>query len=114
MNRVTKDKITSREVIAPLIQEWRAAGKKVGFTSGAFDIIHAGHIQFLESTKEYCDILIVGVNTDASVQEYLRSTAHDKAEGFDPKYNKELSDVINNINLIIFRLMKAYLKNRPK
>jgi D-glycero-beta-D-manno-heptose 1-phosphate adenylyltransferase len=70
MSRVTTDKITTREALAPLVAQWRVEGKKVGFTSGAFDIIHAGHIQFLESTKEHCDVLIVGVNTDVSVQEY--------------------------------------------
>lgn len=70
MGRIFNDKVMAREALAPLVEQWRAEGKKVGFTSGAFDIIHAGHIRFLESTKEHCDILIVGINTDASVQEY--------------------------------------------
>ncbi len=68
--RTISQKITTREQLASLVVKWRAEGKKVGFTSGAFDIIHAGHVSFLEKTKEKCDILIVGVNTDESVKEY--------------------------------------------
>lgn len=64
------DKITTREDLAPQVAAWRQAGKKVGFTSGAFDILHAGHVKYLEEAKKHCDILIVGVNTDESVKEY--------------------------------------------
>ena len=41
---------------------------KVGFTNGCFDIIHAGHIQYLLQAKNLCDILIVGLNSDSSVK----------------------------------------------
>jgi len=44
--------------------------KKIGFTSGAFDILHAGHVDFLRRAKELCDILVVGVNSDISVKTY--------------------------------------------
>lgn len=63
-------KITTREELAPKVKDWRDAGKKVGFTSGAFDILHAGHVRYLEEAKRRCDVLIVGVNTDESVKEY--------------------------------------------
>lgn len=68
--RTIQEKIKTREELGPIAAKLRAEGKKVGFTSGAFDILHAGHVAFLQKTKEHCDILIVGVNTDASVQEY--------------------------------------------
>jgi len=43
-------------------------GKKIVFTNGCFDILHAGHVLYLESAKNLGDVLIVGVNSDASVQ----------------------------------------------
>lgn len=51
---------------------------------------------------------------DASVQEYLRSTTNENAKGFDIKYKTEISAIINDMNWTILRLLKSYLKNRPK
>lgn len=45
----------------------RASGKKVVFTNGVFDLIHAGHVDYLSKAKKLGDVLIVGLNTDASV-----------------------------------------------
>jgi glycerol-3-phosphate cytidylyltransferase len=42
-------------------------GKKVGFTAGAFDLCHAGHMLMFEEAKEHCDYLIVGLHTDPSI-----------------------------------------------
>ncbi|MCU1257166.1 MAG: cytidyltransferase-related domain [Bryobacterales bacterium] len=47
---------------------WRAAGKTVVFTNGCYDILHPGHIRLLERAKTLGDILILALNTDASVQ----------------------------------------------
>ncbi|HLZ66441.1 MAG TPA: D-glycero-beta-D-manno-heptose-7-phosphate kinase [Aliidongia sp.] len=47
---------------------WRAAGLKVGFTNGCFDLIHPGHVRLLGQARAACDRLIVGLNTDASVK----------------------------------------------
>ncbi len=49
------------------IQELKAQGKKVVFTNGCFDLLHLGHIHYLAEAKELGDVLIVGVNSDASV-----------------------------------------------
>jgi D-beta-D-heptose 7-phosphate kinase/D-beta-D-heptose 1-phosphate adenosyltransferase len=46
----------------------RVEGKKVGFTNGVFDILHPGHISMLQFSRDACDCLIVGLNTDASVK----------------------------------------------
>ena len=49
-------------------EQWRRAGKKVVFTNGCYDILHPGHIRLLESARSLGDILILALNTDASVQ----------------------------------------------
>ena len=46
---------------------WRKLGKKVGFTNGCFDLLHPGHIALLETSREHCDCLVVGLNSDRSV-----------------------------------------------
>ncbi len=48
----------------------RAAGKKLVFTNGAFDILHAGHVTYLQFAREQGDALCVGLNSDASVRRY--------------------------------------------
>lgn len=62
--------ITTREELSRLRESWKAEGKIVGFTSGVFDLIHAGHVDYLEKAKEKCDILIVALNSDESVKRY--------------------------------------------
>ena len=49
-------------------QELKQKGKKVVFTNGCFDILHAGHVDYLRKAKECGDILIVGLNSDSSVK----------------------------------------------
>ncbi|UCE20367.1 MAG: HAD-IIIA family hydrolase [Gemmatimonadota bacterium] len=66
----TEEKITSREKLKKIIEILRKEGKKIGFTCGAFDLLHAGHVQYLEEAKEICDVLVVAVNTDESVHMY--------------------------------------------
>lgn len=63
-------KVKTREELSCLCRQWQQSGKTIGFTSGAFDILHAGHVDYLEKAKSGCDILIVGINTDASIQRY--------------------------------------------
>jgi len=57
-----------RTKIVPLINRLRRSGKKIVFTNGVFDILHRGHVEYLSKAKSYGDILIVGLNTDASVR----------------------------------------------
>ena len=64
------NKILSRQEVATLREELRARGQKVGFTSGVFDLIHPGHVEYLEKAKALCDVLFVGLNSDSSVKEY--------------------------------------------
>lgn len=61
--------IKTLEEIAILSSELKKRGKKIIFTNGCFDILHAGHVHYLEVAKSYGDVLILGVNTDRSVRE---------------------------------------------
>jgi D-beta-D-heptose 7-phosphate kinase/D-beta-D-heptose 1-phosphate adenosyltransferase len=60
--------ITSLEEIIKIRAKLKQKGKKVVFTNGCFDIIHAGHVDYLVKAKECGDILIVGLNSDSSVK----------------------------------------------
>src|SRR5690606_20029562 len=53
---------------AELAQRLRKSGKKMVFTNGCFDILHVGHVSYLERSRRLGDALIVGINTDASVR----------------------------------------------
>ncbi|OGU61670.1 MAG: glycerol-3-phosphate cytidylyltransferase [Ignavibacteria bacterium GWF2_33_9] len=50
-----------------IITEQKQLGNKVVFTNGCFDILHAGHIQYLQKAKQLGEILVIGLNTDSSV-----------------------------------------------
>lgn len=54
--------------LAPILDRERMAGKTIVFTNGVFDILHAGHVQFLRQARELGDILVVGVNSDRSAR----------------------------------------------
>lgn len=60
--------VTTREQLIAEVAEARAAGERVVFTNGCFDILHAGHVQYLEQARALGDRLVVAVNTDASVR----------------------------------------------
>ena len=58
----------NRKLATELVEEAKKNRKKVVFTNGCFDILHAGHVTYLTEAKRQGDILIVGVNSDASVK----------------------------------------------
>ena len=61
-------KIYTREQLIAVRAEWKRAGKRVVFTNGCYDVLHPGHIRLLESARSLGDVLILALNTDASVQ----------------------------------------------
>jgi len=63
-----KEKIKGRDILRNIVQDLRAKGKRVVFTNGCFDLLHVGHIRYLEKARTLGDVLIVGLNTDRSVQ----------------------------------------------
>jgi D-beta-D-heptose 7-phosphate kinase/D-beta-D-heptose 1-phosphate adenosyltransferase len=64
----TDRKVATLEEALDLISRWRGQGDLIGFTNGCFDLIHPGHVSQLNQARENCDRLVVGLNTDASVQ----------------------------------------------
>lgn len=63
-----KNKILGPRALKKFVEKERAAGKKIVFTNGCFDILHAGHVSVLEFSRSKGDVLIVGMNSDASVR----------------------------------------------
>ena len=64
------DKILTLEQVDSWVETERAAGLRIGFTCGAFDVMHAGHAQYLAEARACCDRLLVAVNSDASIERY--------------------------------------------
>ena len=62
-------KVQDLDELVRLLEPRRAAGEKVVFTNGCFDLLHQGHIALVRFSKQQGDILVVGVNSDASVRE---------------------------------------------
>lgn len=62
------EKIAETDTARALVAGWRAAGLRVGFTNGCFDLVHPGHVRLLARARAACDRLVVGLNSDASVR----------------------------------------------
>ena len=63
-----ESKIKTKEELSRLLSYWRFKGKKVVFTNGCFDILHKGHVEYLAKASDNGDVLLIGLNTDASVK----------------------------------------------
>ena len=64
------NKIKDLSAARTIVRRWKQDGKKVVFTNGCFDIVHLGHVDYLEKARALGDVLIVGLNTDASVSRF--------------------------------------------
>ncbi|RRB04188.1 D-glycero-beta-D-manno-heptose 1-phosphate adenylyltransferase [Larkinella rosea] len=64
---MTESKILTRKQAVLRAEQWHSEGKQIVFTNGCFDILHLGHIDYLEKARRFGDKLILGLNTDASV-----------------------------------------------
>ncbi|HTL47023.1 MAG TPA: D-glycero-beta-D-manno-heptose 1-phosphate adenylyltransferase [Verrucomicrobiae bacterium] len=67
-------KILTETSLARTVAKYRAKRKKIVFTNGTFDILHAGHVRYLAKARTLGDVLIIGVNNDASVRAYKGPT----------------------------------------
>ena len=79
--------ILSWEKLSPWREGERNAGRRVVATNGCFDLLHVGHVRFLEEAKKRGDVLVVGVNGDKSVGEL-------KGEGRPIHGEKERAEVV--------------------
>jgi len=66
---MSNKKIKNSKQLETIISRCKKEGKRVAFTNGCFDILHPGHISYLEAAKKRCDILVVALNTDLSVRQ---------------------------------------------
>jgi D-glycero-beta-D-manno-heptose 1-phosphate adenylyltransferase len=66
--RTAASKILARAELSKILVEEKRRGKKVVLANGCFDLLHAGHIRYLEGARREGDVLVVGVNADASVR----------------------------------------------
>ena len=64
----TASKVVTRGRAAEIAREARAAGRRVVLTNGCFDVLHVGHLRYLEDARTRGDLLIVGINDDESVR----------------------------------------------
>jgi D-beta-D-heptose 7-phosphate kinase/D-beta-D-heptose 1-phosphate adenosyltransferase len=61
-------KVMGRAQALEQVERWRRRGWRIGFTNGCFDLLHPGHVHLLEQARSWCDRLVVGLNSDASVK----------------------------------------------
>ncbi len=66
----SSDKIKTLEEATRQVAAWKAKGEKVVFTNGCFDLVHLGHVDYLEKARNLGDRLVVGLNTDNSVSRF--------------------------------------------
>ena len=79
------------------IQKWKNEGKKIVFTNGCFDIIHAGHVDYLEKAKSLGDILVVGLNSDSSISR-IKGT---KRPIVNQDYRKRVLEALKSVDLVV-------------
>ena len=63
-----EDKIIDIKEISNLVREWKQSGETVVFTNGCFDVLHVGHLDYLNKARKLGNRLVVGLNSDASVR----------------------------------------------
>jgi D-beta-D-heptose 7-phosphate kinase / D-beta-D-heptose 1-phosphate adenosyltransferase len=68
LRRIITDKILELDTLLNYVATWRSEGRTIVFTNGCFDLLHVGHIELLQRCRSFGDRLIVGVNSDSSIQ----------------------------------------------
>jgi rfaE bifunctional protein nucleotidyltransferase chain/domain len=64
----TREKIVSRQGLTGILEEHRRASRKIAFANGVFDLLHVGHVRYLEAARAEADLLVVGINSDSSTR----------------------------------------------
>jgi D-beta-D-heptose 7-phosphate kinase/D-beta-D-heptose 1-phosphate adenosyltransferase len=97
-------KISTLKTLSFKIAAWRATGKTIAFTNGCFDILHEGHIFSLSQAAKEADLLIVGVNSDASIK---------RLKGNDRPINHEKSRALLLASLAIVDAVVIFEEDTP-
>ena len=63
------EKILERELMKEMVESLKKEGKKIVFTNGCFELLHIGHVRYLQAARAEGDVLVVGVNSDHSVRQ---------------------------------------------
>ena len=66
--RAGRGKVRTLAELVPELEAHRSRGRRVAFTNGCFDVLHAGHVSYLRSAAGFADLLVVGVNDDAGIR----------------------------------------------
>lgn len=93
-----KSKIKGIEDLKAMLPHIRAAGLKVVFANGCFDLIHVGHVRFLQSAKALGDVLILGINGDASV-------ARLKGKGHPIQSEADRAEILASLDCVDYVLL---------
>ncbi|MCX6205272.1 MAG: D-glycero-beta-D-manno-heptose 1-phosphate adenylyltransferase [Bacteroidetes bacterium] len=97
-------KITDLKTLCFKVAAWRATGKTISFTNGCFDILHEGHIFSLSQAAKEADLLIVGVNSDASIK---------RLKGNDRPINHEQSRALILASLSVVDAVVIFEEDTP-
>lgn len=92
-----RNKIFSLEDISTELKKAREKGKKIGFVEGIFDVLHLGHIELIEFAKKHCDILVIGVASDA----YARSTKGPERPIFNQHIRCQVLAALRDIDFVL-------------
>jgi len=97
-------KIFSLPDLLKQVAAWKVQGKTIAFTNGCFDILHEGHIYSLNQAAAEADILIIGINSDASVK---------RLKGPERPVNREVSRSIVLSNLAVVDAVVIFEEDTP-
>ena len=92
-------KLKSLQEISSIVSRLKRSGKKVVFTNGCFDILHVGHVRYLRQAKALGDILVLGLNRDASVK------ALNKGSGRPETHEKERAEVLGALEAVDYLVL---------
>jgi D-beta-D-heptose 7-phosphate kinase/D-beta-D-heptose 1-phosphate adenosyltransferase len=95
---VNKQKIKSLKVLIPVLRELKKEGKKIVFTNGCFDLIHAGHTRLLDTARSMGDVLVAALNTDDSI----RRLKGDKRPLLDQKQRGLIVSSFSSVDFVTF------------
>jgi len=99
-----REKIFEKDELLDKVRTWRQEGKTIAFTNGCFDILHEGHIASLTEAANEADVLIVGVNSDASTR---------RLKGEERPVNNERSRCIMLASLTIVDAVVIFHEDTP-